>query len=111
MPYDEVLADRIRTLLAGEQEVTERKMFGGLAFLISGNMAVAASGQGGLLVRVDPAESDALVSTTKACLMEMNGRRMQGWLRVSQEDLRTTRELAKWVELSTTFVRSLPAKA
>jgi hypothetical protein len=63
------------------------------------------------LVRVDPAESDALVSTTKAYLMEMNGRRMQGWLRVSQEDLRTTRELAKWVELSTTFVRSLPAKA
>ncbi len=110
MAYDEQLADRIRELVVGESALTEKKMFGGLAFLIGGNMAVAASGQGGLLVRVDPAESDALVASTDARLMEMRGRSMQGWLRVDLEDLRTKRELAKWVELGTTYARSLPAK-
>ena len=99
MAYDENLADRIRELIAGEADLTERKMFGGLAFLIGGNMAVAASGQGGVLVRVDPAESSALVATTSAQPMEMGGRQMQGWLRVGPEDLRTKRHLAKWVEL------------
>jgi hypothetical protein len=111
LPYDEALADRIRALLAGERELTERKMFGGLAFLIGGNMALAASGQGGLLIRVDPALSDTVVATTNARLMEMNGRRMRGWLRVGPEDVRTQRQLAKWVELGATHVRSLPAKA
>ncbi len=110
MAYDEELADRIRELVGGEAELTERKMFGGLAFLIGGNMAVAASGQGGVLVRVDPAESDALVATTSAQPMEMRGRQMQGWLRVGPEDLRTKRQLAKWVDLGTTYARSLPAK-
>jgi TfoX/Sxy family transcriptional regulator of competence genes len=108
--YDEELATRIRELLGAEPNLTEKKMFGGLAFLIGGNMAVAASGQGGLLVRVDPAQSDALVATTNAQLMEMRGRRMQGWLRVGAEDLRSKRQLAKWVELGTTYARSLPAK-
>jgi TfoX/Sxy family transcriptional regulator of competence genes len=110
MAYDEHLADRIRELVAGEPDLTEQKMFGGLAFLIGGNMAVAASGQGGALVRVDPAESDALIATTSARLMEMGGRRMPGWLRVDPEDLRTEGQLAKWVELGTTYARSLPAK-
>jgi TfoX/Sxy family transcriptional regulator of competence genes len=110
MAYDEALADRIRELIVTESDLTEKKMFGGLAFLIGGNMAVAASGQGGLMVRVDPAESDALVSTTKARLVEMGGRQMQGWLRVDTEHVRTKRELAKWLELGTTFARSLPAK-
>ncbi len=110
MAYDENLADRIRELIAGEADLTEQKMFGGLAFLIGGNMAVAASGQGGVLVRVDPAESDALVATTSARPMEMRGRQMQGWLRVGPEDLRTNHHLAKWVELGTTYARSLPAK-
>ncbi len=110
MAYDEDLADRIRELVAGEPELTERKMFGGLAFLIGGNMAVAASGQGGVLVRVDPAESDALVATTSARLMEMRGRQLPGWLRVGPEDLRTEGELAKWVRRGTTYARSLPAK-
>ena len=110
MAYDEVLADRIRKLVAGEADLTEKKMFGGLAFLIGGNMAVAASGQGGVLVRVDPARSDTLVATTNARLMEMRGRSMQGWLRVDAEDVRTKRQLAKWVELGTTYARSLPAK-
>jgi len=108
--YDEELADRIRELVAGEAELTERRMFGGLAFLIGGNMAVAASGQGGLLVRVDPAASDGLVATTSARLMEMGGRQMAGWLRVGPEDLRAEGELARWVELGTAYARSLPAK-
>jgi TfoX/Sxy family transcriptional regulator of competence genes len=108
--YDEVLADRIRELVAGESGLTEKKMFGGLAFLIGGNMAVAASGQGGLLVRVEPAQSDKLVATTSARLMEMRGRSMQGWLRVDAEDLRTKRQLVKWVERGTTYAGSLPVK-
>jgi TfoX/Sxy family transcriptional regulator of competence genes len=108
--YDEELAHRIRELVAGESDLIEKKMFGGLAFLIGGNMAVAASGQGGVLVRVDPAESDTLVATTNARLMEMRGRSMQGWLRVDPDDVRTKRELAKWVALGTTYARSLPAK-
>jgi TfoX/Sxy family transcriptional regulator of competence genes len=108
--YDEDLADRIRELVAGEKRLTEKKMFGGLAFLIGGNMAVAASGQGGILVRVDPAQSDELVATTEARLMEMRGRSMAGWLRVDTEHVRTKRELAEWVELGATYARSLPAK-
>jgi hypothetical protein len=108
--YDEKLADRIRALIGSDPALTERKMFGGLAFLLGGNMAVAASGEGGVLVRVDPAQSDTLVATTNARLMEMRGRQMQGWLRVDPEDLRTKRQLAKWVELGTTYARSLPPK-
>jgi hypothetical protein len=108
--YDEELADRIRKLVGSGPDLTEQKMFGGLAFLIGGNMAVAASREGGVLVRVDPSESDTLVATTNARLMEMRGQQMQGWLRVDPEDVRTTRQLAKWVELGTTYARSLPAK-
>jgi TfoX/Sxy family transcriptional regulator of competence genes len=108
--YDEKLADRIRELVAGESDLTEKRMFGGLAFLIGGNVAVAASGQGGVLVRVDPAQSDTLVATTNARPMEMRGRLMQGWLRVDSGDVRTERQLARWVELGTTYARSLPAK-
>jgi hypothetical protein len=85
-------------------------MFGGLAFLIGGNMAVAASGQGGVLVHVDPDESERLVAKTDARLMEMRGREMRGWLRVDTEHLRTKRQLAKWVELGAAYARSLPAK-
>ena len=110
MAYDEDLADRIRELLGSESDLTEKKMFGGLAFLIGGNMAVAASGQGGVLVRVDPAESDTLVATTNARLMEMRGRPMQGWLRVDPEAVRSKRELARWVEIGATYARSMPAK-
>src|SRR6266508_184200 len=98
MAYDEELADRIRELLGGEPDLTEKKMFGGLAFLIGGNMAVAASGQGGVLVRVDPAESDKLVAKTDAHPMEMRGKEMQGWLRVDSADVGTEHELAAWVE-------------
>jgi hypothetical protein len=108
--YDEVLADRIRDLLAGEAGLTEQKMFGGLAFLIGGNMAIAASGQGGVLVHVDPEQSEGLIAATNARLMEMRGRQMQGWLRVDSEDVRTKRQLAKWVTLGATYARSLPTK-
>jgi hypothetical protein len=108
--YDVELADRIRELLDSRADLTEKKMFGGLAFLIGGNMAVAASGQGGVLVRVDPDQSESLVATTNARLMEMRGRRMRGWLRVDARDVRTKRQLAKWVELGTTYARSLPGK-
>ena len=108
--YDTVLADRIRTLLAGSPGLTEKKMFGGLAFLVRGHMAVAASGQGGLLVRVDPAHTERLVNTTPARVMVMRGRAMPGWLRVAADAVRTKQALARWVELSSTYARSLPAK-
>jgi TfoX/Sxy family transcriptional regulator of competence genes len=108
--YDEELAERIRELVAGEKGLTEKKMFGGLAFLIGGNMAVSASGQGGILVRVDPAASDRLVSTTKAEPMVMRGRSMDGWLRVDSEHLRQKRQLATWVDRGVTYARSLPRK-
>jgi len=108
--YDEKLAGRIRELVEGEQGLTEQKMFGGLAFLIGGNMAVAASGQGGLLVRVGPEESEALVETTRAQPMEMRGRSMPGWLRVDTEHVATKRELAPWVKRGVAYARSLPPK-
>jgi TfoX/Sxy family transcriptional regulator of competence genes len=108
--YDEELAARIRELVGDEPDLTEKKMFGGLAFLIGGNMAIAASGQGGVLVRVDPEQSDELVASTSARPMEMRGREMQGWLRVDTADVRTKRELAKWVKLGTGYARSLPPK-
>jgi TfoX/Sxy family transcriptional regulator of competence genes len=108
--YDEDLADRIRELLAGQRGLTEQKMFGGLAFLIGGNMAVAASGGGGVLVRCDPAESDRLVETTSARPMEMRGRKMKGWLRVDTADVRTKRELKKWVDRGVSYARTLSPK-
>ncbi|HET9051711.1 MAG TPA: TfoX/Sxy family protein [Candidatus Dormibacteraeota bacterium] len=110
MAYDTELADRIRTLLAGESGVTEQKMFGGLAFLIGGNMAVAASGQGGLMLRVDPARSDDIVASTDASVAVMRDRPMPGWLRVDSEKVRTEAQLATFVTLGSDYARSLPAK-
>ena len=108
--YDQELAGRIRQLIASDPELTEKKMFGGLAFLIRGNMAIAASSGGGAMVRVDPAQSDALMATTKATLMNMRGRDMPGWLRVSSDDLRSDDQLARWIEIGTGSARSLPPK-
>jgi TfoX/Sxy family transcriptional regulator of competence genes len=108
--YDEELAERLRELLEGEPRLTERKMFGGLAFLIGGNMAIAASGEGGVLVRVDPAASEKLVDTSNAEVAVMRGRPMDGWLRVAAEHLRTKRQLAKWAGLGADYARSLPPK-
>ena len=110
MAYDEGLAERIREHLDGAPGLSEKKMFGGLAFLVGGHMAIAASGQGGALVRVDPAESDHLVDTTKAEVAVMQGRPMTGWLRVPLEDLGTEPQLARWVDLGAAYARSLPPK-
>jgi TfoX/Sxy family transcriptional regulator of competence genes len=110
MAYDEHLAERIRALLAGEAGLTERKMFGGLAFLIGGNMAVAASGQGGLLVRADPAKSGALLTSKGVRPMEMGGREMQGWLRVDDDAVRTKRQLERWVRVGVGYAGTLPPK-
>jgi TfoX/Sxy family transcriptional regulator of competence genes len=110
MAYDEELASRVRELLAVEAGLTEQKMFGGLAFLINGNMSVAVSSQGGLLLRVDPAETDALVAKPHAQPFEMRGREMRGWLRVDSEGLRTKRQLEPWVRRGVTYARSLPPK-
>jgi TfoX/Sxy family transcriptional regulator of competence genes len=108
--YDEDLANRIRELIAGEPDVTEQRMFGGLAFLIGGNMSVAASGQGGLMVRVDPEETDELVAKPHAQPFVMRGREMKGWLRVDYEGVRTKRRLEPWVKRGVAYARSLPAK-
>src|SRR5262245_29970001 len=110
MAYDEALADRIRSLTSGEP-VVEKKMFGGLAFLLGGNMAVAASGQGGLLVRVDPAETETLLREPGAGPMEMRGRGgMAGWLRVSPDVVADDDVLSTWVRRGIDFAGSLPPK-
>jgi TfoX/Sxy family transcriptional regulator of competence genes len=110
MAYDEDLADRIRELIAGESDVTEQRMFGGLAFLVGGNMSVAANGQGGLMVRVEPEDTDALLAKPHTRPFEMRGREMRGWLRVDLEGVRTKRQLAPWVKRGVAYARSLPAK-
>jgi TfoX/Sxy family transcriptional regulator of competence genes len=108
--YDEDLANRIRELVLTERGVTEQRMFGSLAFLIDGNMSVSASGQGGLMLRVDPAETDALLREQHVRPFEMRGRAMQGWLRVDAEGLRTKRQLERWVARGVAYARSLPSK-
>lgn len=108
--YDEELAERIRDILLGEPELGEQKMFGGLAFLLGGNMAVCASREGGILVRIDPAEREHLLATTAAFPMVMSGRTMKGFLRVEADDLRTEEQLAGWVGRGRSYARTLPAK-
>jgi len=108
--YDEDLASRIRELIGGDPDVSEKAMFGGLAFLVAGNMSVAASGQGGLLVRVDPAQADALVEEPHAEPFVMRGRAMQGWLRVDAEGVLTTHLLEPWVRRGVAYARSLAPK-
>jgi TfoX/Sxy family transcriptional regulator of competence genes len=110
MAYDIDLAERLRELLAGEPAVTEKKMFGGLAFMVGGHMSVSASGHGGLMLRVDPAESDALVADPQAELVVMRGREMPGWLHVQIDTSAPEEELNGWVERSLAYVHSLPPK-
>jgi TfoX/Sxy family transcriptional regulator of competence genes len=110
MAYDEDLAHRIRTVLQGEPGVAEKRMFGGLAFLIGGNLAVSASGQGGLLLRVDPATTEALVRQPHASRAVMRGRELDGWLRIEPEALETAAELQRWVGIGLDHARSLPPK-
>ena len=111
MAYDEGLAARIRDELAGEPGVTERRMFGGLAFLLDGHMAVAASGHGGLMVRVPPGDSEELLRDSAAEPMEMKGRAMAGWLQVPVEGVAADDELARWVAIGRDYVRTLPPKS
>jgi TfoX/Sxy family transcriptional regulator of competence genes len=108
--YDEDLANRIRELILTEPGVTEKKMFGGLAFLINGNMAVSASGQGGLLLHVEPDDTEALLAKPHAKAFEMRGREMRGWLRVDADGLKTKRQLERWVARGVDHARSLPRK-
>jgi TfoX/Sxy family transcriptional regulator of competence genes len=110
MAYDEDLAERIRDLLAGEPALSEQKMFGGLAFLLGGNMAVCASREGGILVRIDPGHRERLLASTAAFPMVMGGRTMKGFLRVEPEDVRTDEQLAAWVERGAAHARTLPPK-
>lgn len=110
MAYDEELANRIREVVQGEPGLTEKRMFGGLAFLINGNMAVSASSQGGLLLRVDPAQTDSLVASPHVRRFEMRGREMDGWLRVSGEAVDDDAEFDRWVRRGVTYARSLPPK-
>ena len=111
MAYDEDLAGRIRELIADERGLTEKKMFGGLAFLIDGHMSISASGRGGLLLRVDPAQTDALLAKPHAEPFEMRGRPMDGWLRVAPDGLKTRAQLERWVRRGVDYARSLPPKA
>ncbi len=110
MAYDEDLANRLRELLADEEAITERKMFGGLAFLHHGNMSVSASGRGGLLARIHPAETDAALGRPHTSLMHVGPRAMEGWIRVAPEGVATKRQLAAWVKRSLAYVRELPPK-
>lgn len=109
--YDEDLADRIRALLATDHDVVEKKMFGGLAFLIGGNMSVSASGQGGMLLRCDPEETEALVRDEHAEPFVMRGKAMDGWLRIDPDGVRTDDDLRRWVDVGVGYARSLPPKA
>jgi TfoX-like protein len=110
MAYDEDLANRIRELMAAESGVTEKQMFGGLAFLIGGHMAVAASGQGGLMVRCAPEETEKLIAKPHARRFEMRGREMDGWLRVDDDGVKTKRQLEPWVRIGVAHVKALPPK-
>ena len=110
MTYDEQLAARLRDAVAGEPGLTERKMFGGLAFLVHGNMAVAASSQGGLLLRVDPTQTEALLAEPDVERFEMRGRGMTGWLRVDPAALGADAGLERWAEVGLAYARSLPPK-
>ncbi len=111
MAYDEALAERIRALVADEPQITERKMFGGHAFLVGGNMAVAVSHLGGLLLHVDPGETDMLLRKPHAAPFVMRGRALDGWLRVAAEGVRTTAQLQRWVARGVGYARSLPPKS
>jgi TfoX/Sxy family transcriptional regulator of competence genes len=110
MAYDEDLTDRLREALQDVEGVTEKKMFGGLAFLVGGNLAVAASGQGGLMLRCDPARSDELTSEHGVTRMVMRGREMDGWLRVAEGAVQADEDMARWVEVGVGYASSLPSK-
>jgi TfoX/Sxy family transcriptional regulator of competence genes len=110
MAYDNELANRIREVVHGERGLTEKHVFGGLAFLVDGNMAVSASSKGGLLLRIDPAQTESLVSEPHVRRFEMRGREMDGWLRVDAEAVESDDELRRWVRRGVTVARALTPK-
>lgn len=110
MAYDEELAERIRHATEGEPGLTEKRMFGGLAFLVRGNMALSASSRGDLMLRIDPADAPELTRDPHVSRMVMRGREMDGWLRVATEALATEAQLQRWVDTALVHARSLPAK-
>jgi TfoX/Sxy family transcriptional regulator of competence genes len=110
MAFDEELADRIREIVSSESGLTDKRMFGGLAFLIGGHMAVSASSFGGLLLRVDPATTESLISPPHVRRFEMRGREMDGWLAIEKQALDTDDELRRWVQVGVAYARSLPPK-
>jgi len=110
MAYDEELANRVREHVENEKGLTEKRMFGGLAFLINGHLAVSASGRGGLLLRVDPADTDNLLTDSRARPFQMRGREMNGWLHLDANGMVTEDELAQWIDRGVSYARSLPPK-
>jgi TfoX/Sxy family transcriptional regulator of competence genes len=110
MAYDEELANRIREVVQDERGLTEKRMFGGLAFMINGNMAVSASSKGGLLLRIDPSQTESLVGEPGVRRFEMRGREMDGWLGVPATVVEGDDELRRWVDIGITYARSLPPK-
>lgn len=110
MAYDDVLAQRIRDIVHGEPGLSEKQMFGGLAFLVNGNLTISASSRGGLLVRIDPADAESLTSFPHVRRFEMRGREMDGWLGVEVAALASEDELRRWVDTGLTYARALPAK-
>ncbi len=110
MAYDEDLADRIRSVIQDQDGVTEKQMFGGLAFLVNGHMAVSASGHGGLLLRVDPGETDSVLREDGVTRFEMRGRAMDGWVRVAPSAAASGQELTRWVQVGVSYAGTLPPK-
>jgi TfoX/Sxy family transcriptional regulator of competence genes len=110
MAYDELLAARLRDVVEGEPGLAEKKMFGGLSFLVNGNMAVAASGKGGLMLRVDPEQTETLLAEPHAEEFHMHGRGMRGWLRVNDAGIESDDDLERWAEIGLAYARSLPPK-
>lgn len=110
MAYDEALADKVRTLMSGEPGRTEKRMFGGLAMLVNGNMAVAVRGPGGLMIRVDPAASDALLDEPGASIAVMQNRAMPGWIVVEPDAVAQPAALERWVKRGVEYARTLPPK-
>jgi hypothetical protein len=108
--YDEQLADRVRAVVEAEPGLTEKRMFGGLAFLVGGNMAVSASGQGGLLLRCDPEDTDLMVHEPGVSRFAMRGKEMDGWLRVEPGAVDRDEDLERWISVGVTYARSLPPK-
>jgi len=110
MTYDELLANRLRECLQDEAGVTEKRMFGGLAFLVNGNLALSASGRGGLLLRVEPGQTESLAAKPHAGPFVMRGRELDGWLRIDPEGIRTQRQLIRWAKIGVSYARRRPAK-